>query len=235
MTPDRLRLRRRLLVFSAPVAVVLLLAIAKCISVVVAGNSVVSDFADRDSAAMGGDIAMLRVFNVIEPARAYYADGARAVLENRLPEADRHFSEALARTDSGESCPVRVNLALVREALGDTAAAVFDNETAAARYIAARTVVEQAPDGCFAGNTDPDPERRAVRNDALARLDGKLDAVRVAPPPPPPPPPAAVPPPTAPPPSGGARSTESEARLDPGAGDPLDRLQEILRDAAAVP
>ena len=225
-------LRRKLLVFSAPVALLLIIAVLKLVAVGVAGQSAVSNFADRDAGAMAGDVAMLRVLNVVEPARVYYADGARAVLENRLEDADRQFSEALARTDLSQSCPVRVNLGLVRETLGDRAAGVFDSETAAARYLAAKAVVEQAPDGCFAGNNDPDPQRQAVRADALTRLDRKIEAVRAVPPPPPPPPPAAAP--VAPPPtSGGVAPDQSENRLDPGTGDPLERLQEILRDAAA--
>lgn len=224
-------LRRKLLVFSAPVAMLVAIAVVKLVSVGVAGQSVVSNFADRDPGAMAADVAVLRVLNVVEPARAYYADGARAVLENRLEDADRQFSEALARTDHEQSCPVRVNLALVRETLGDRAAGVFDSETAAARYLAAKAVVEQAPDGCFAGNDDPDPQRQAVRADALARLNGKIDAVRAIPPPPPPPPAAAPAPP--PPTSGGGTVPDgSESRLDPGTGDPLERLQQILRDAA---
>lgn len=224
-------LRRKLLVYSAPVVVILVVAVLKLVSVGVAGRSVVSDFADRDSGAMAGDVAVLRALNVIEPAKAYYADGARAVLENRLDDADRQFSEALARTDHGQSCPVRVNLALVRETLGDRAAAIFDSETAAARYVTAKAVVEQAPAGCFAGNDDPDPQRQAVRADALARLDGKIAAVRAIPPPPPPAAAPAPPPPAAG--SGGPAPSESETRLDPRAGDPLERLQQILRDAAA--
>jgi len=54
-------------------------------------------------------------------------------------------------------------------------------------------------------------------------------------PPPPPPTPPPVAPPSAPPPASAPGSTEPDAqlRLNPGLGDPLDRLQQILRDAAA--
>src|SRR5690606_38028806 len=55
---DRLRLRRRLLVWSAPVAFVVLMAVLKCVSVVLAGNSAVSSFEARDPAALGSDVAV---------------------------------------------------------------------------------------------------------------------------------------------------------------------------------
>ncbi|MBY0287844.1 MAG: hypothetical protein K2X52_11910 [Mycobacteriaceae bacterium] len=225
----RLRLRRRLLVFSAPIALLLVVVIAKSISVVIAGESAVSAFTERDNAGLDRAVDSLTVLNVIEPAKAYFAAGSLAVLDNRLEEADRQFGESLSRTEIGESCSVRVNLELVRETLGDRAAAVLDGRTAAAYFIGARTVVQEAPQGCFAGNSDPDPQRQALRNEALPRLNQKIGAAQVAPPPPPPPtPPVTPPPPMA---SGGAQAEDgSQLRLEPGT--PLERLQQILRDAA---
>ena len=229
--PARLRLRRRLLVFSAPVALLLVVVIVKSLSVVIAGDSAASAYTERDNAGLRRAVDSLTVLNVIEPAKAYFAAGSLAVLDNRLEEADRQFSESLARTEPAESCATRVNLQLVRETLGDRAAAVLDGRTAVAQYVSARTVVEQAPQGCFAGNADADPQRQVLRDDALRRLNAKIDAAQVAPPPPPPPPGAtATPPPPAQ--SGGTSAeTDSQLRLEPGT--PMDQLQQILRDAAA--
>ncbi|HEX2214020.1 MAG TPA: hypothetical protein VHH12_11365, partial [Mycobacterium sp.] len=117
--PSRLRLRRRLLVFSAPVVVVALLAAAKLISVVVAGNSAVSNFAAGDPDALRSDVAVLGLLNVVEPEKAPFAAGGLAVLDDRLADADARFSEALARMPDGQSCPVLINLELVRERRGD--------------------------------------------------------------------------------------------------------------------
>ena len=179
---------------------------------------------------MSGDVATLRVLNIVEPDKAHYAAGALAVLQERLDDADREFTLALERIGLDESCAVRVNLELVRESRGDNAAAMFEAQTAVDHYLAARQVVEQAPAECFTGNTDVDSERRAVRSDALARLDAKIAAV-AAPPPPPPPgaPPVSAPAAPAP---GSLSPAEQENLLDPGQGDPLEQLQQILRDAA---
>jgi tetratricopeptide (TPR) repeat protein len=164
-TPSRLRLRRRLLVFSAPVVIVVLVAIAKMISVVVVGNSAVSHFADGDISALGDNMSTLNVLNAIEPAKAPYAAGALAVRQGRLDEADARFSEALSGTDDAQLCPVRVNLELVRERQGDVDAWEGRLDQARERYTSALAIVAGAPQGCFAGNPDPDAERRAVRND----------------------------------------------------------------------
>ena len=227
----RLRLRRRLLVFSAPVALLLVVVIVKSLSMVIAGDSAASAYAERDNGGLRQAVDSLTVLNVVEPEKAYFAAGALAVLDNSLEEADRKFSESLARTQPADSCAVRVNLQLVRETLGDRAAAVLDGRTAVAQYISARTVVEQAPPGCFAGNTDADPQRQVLRDDALRRLNQKIDAAQVAPPPPPPPPDAPTAPPPPAQPGGSSAQTDAQLRLEPGT--PTEQLQQILRDAAA--
>jgi hypothetical protein len=216
--PARLRLRRRLLIYSAPLIIVALLAAAKLISVVVVGNSAVSAFAGGDGNAVRADAGVLGVANVVEPAKAPFAAG----------------TAALDRTDATRSCPVRVNLELVRETQGDRAASAGDRARAEERYTSALTIVGDAPQACFAGNNDPDPQRRAIRDDAANRLAAKRTGL-TAPPPalPPPPPPAAPPPPPPPPPLIAPDGREIPARqLDPGHGDPLDKLLQVLQDAA---
>ncbi len=223
-------MRRRLLVWSAPVVVLIVLLMVKAVSVVVLGHSAERHFAEGDQQGLRTDVAALGVLNVLEPAKAEFAKGALAVLDGRLDAAEDSFSAALAGTDGAASCPVRVNLELVRETLGDRAAGIFDANTAARQYSNALDVVRDAPAGCFAGNADPDSGRRAVLDGAAARLQDKLRTLATLPPPPPPPPVAAAPAPT---PIIGPSPTEPDPgrRLDPGAGDPLERLQQILRDA----
>ncbi|ORW31749.1 hypothetical protein, partial [Mycobacterium palustre] len=177
-----MRLRRKLLIYSAPLTAVALLIVVKLLSFVLAGNSAVSAFARGDGNAVGADAAVLGVANVVEPARAPFAAGAAAVLDGRLGDADTHFSAALARTDPARSCPVRVNLELVRETQGDQAASAGDRARAEERYASAEAVVRAAPRGCFLGNDDPDPQRRTIRHDAENRLAAKRAALNAPPP-----------------------------------------------------
>ena len=124
---------------------IILIAAVKMISVVVAGNSAVTNFADRDAEALGRDTSTLSALNVVEPAKAPFAAGALAVLQGRLDDADRHFSEALSRTPASEACPVLVNLELVRERQGDIDGWEGRPDHARARYRDALAVVEGAP------------------------------------------------------------------------------------------
>lgn len=236
--PGRLRLRRRLLVYSAPLVLLVVLIVAKLISVVVAGDSAASAFRRGDGGAVRDDAVVLGVANVIEPAKAPFAAGAAAVLDGRLDEAEADFAAALARTGTADSCPVRVNLELVRETQGDRAATAGDRSHADERYASALTVVADAPPVCFADNSDSDTQRQALRRDAAKRLTDKRNALisppaaaAQPPPPPPPPPPVALPIPVAVAPDG---REIPPRRLDPTEGDPLDKLQQVLQDAAGV-
>jgi hypothetical protein len=234
--PSRLVLRKRLILFSAPPALVALVLAVKLISVVVAGNSAVTNFRDGDGDALAGDSATLNALNVVERAKAPFTAGTAAVLQGRLDEAEARFSDALSLTSPEESCPVLVNVELVRERRGDVDGWEGRTDSARTRYQSALDLVAAAPAGCFADNTDPDTERRAVRHDTVPRLEAKIAGLDNAPPPPPPaPPPAAPPPPSAPPPAVGATDPEGrpgELRLDPGNGDPNDKLRQILQDAS---
>ncbi|MBU8809524.1 tetratricopeptide repeat protein [Mycolicibacterium goodii] len=211
----RLRLRRRLALYTAPVAVLLALVAAGLIIIVVVGNSVADSFDRHDIEALRRDVEKLEAFGLIEPGNIAFARGDLLVLEGKLGEAEARFREALDRFDVETSCPVRINLELVQETLADLSVRSGRAEEAEQRYNDALTVVREAPSGCFSDNTDPNEDRRAVRADAQPRLERKLAALH-APPPPPPSGPAVVtsePPP--PPPS----SSPSEGPPAPGQGE----------------
>jgi hypothetical protein len=225
--PSRLRLRRRLLLFSAPVMALVLVAAVKMISVVVVGGSAATDFGRHDIDALADDVAILRTFDVIDPAKTSFADADLLVLEGRLEDAAAGFSDSLSRTGHAQSCPARVNLELVQETLGDLATRGGNKGVAEKWYTSAITVVTQAPGQCFAGNDDPDPDRRAIRAEALPRLQAKLRNLH-RPPAPEPPPPTAIPPqplptsltpmPSAPPIPGQSPGPSPSAGESPGTG-----------------
>jgi tetratricopeptide (TPR) repeat protein len=232
----RQKLRRKLYLLAAPFLVLLLVVSVKMISVVLAGDAARSDFQRRDISALESDVSALATLNVIDPATTAFAAGDLEVLAGRLPEAEQRFAESLQHKDSADSCPVRINLLLVRETLGDLAFRDGVRDQSVRRYEEAIEVAQAAPPNCFAGNDDPDEQRRAIRADAVPRLQRKLALVSgpaVAAPPPPPP--AAAPPP--PPPSAGQAPTATPTPEEPeqgrqlGGGDAEERLRRLLDDA----
>lgn len=233
MTPARLRLRRRLLIGSALPALVAVAVAVKLISMVVAGSAAQRNFAAGRADAMGTDVAVLQMFDVVEPAVTAFAAGSQAVLDQRLDVADRYFTDAWARTAADESCAVRINVTLVRERRGDIDAWEARIDAARDRYESALSVIADAPAGCFAGNDDADSQRRAVRADAAARITAKIAALGsvapLRPPVPMSPPAAAAAPPAAVP---DVSDAPRQRQLSPDTADPLETLRRVLRDAA---
>ncbi|MEB3049731.1 hypothetical protein KV112_08285 [Mycolicibacter sp. MYC123] len=221
----RLRLRTRLYLVSAPVIVVLLLLAAKLIGVGLVSNSAVTDFTRHDIEALRGDVAFLQKFDVFDPAKTAFAAGDLSVLEGRLQDADDRFSDSLARIGAEKSCPVRINLVLVRETLGDLATRAGKKDEAEGYYSDAMMLAQQAPADCFEGNSDPNEDRQAIRADSVPRLQRKIDALHRPPesnsPPPstvaPDPPPTSLTP-TSVPPLPGLAPTESSPDSTEGPG-----------------
>jgi hypothetical protein len=211
--PTRLRLRRRLAVFSVPAALLLLVAAAKMISVLLVGGSVVGDFARHDTESLRDDVNTLSLLNIIEPQKVTFDQGDLAVLEGRIDDAEHAFSSALARTPAAGSCAVRINLELVRETLGDLAARAADKELAREHYTSALDVVNAAPPHCFQANSDPDPDRGRIRNATPERLKDKINSLDR-------PPASPRPPSTIPPSDSSAPLTPSTAPPEPPPGGP---------------
>jgi hypothetical protein len=172
--PHRKMLRRRLLVFSLLPALLVLGIAAKLVTMVAYGESARSDFLRYDSYGLGRDVRKLKSFNVIDSYKAYFAEGDRYLLEGKLADAESEFKEALARVDQDESCPVRINLAVVLEALGDLKNADKHRDLAKPLWEEALKVVKEAPAGCFDTTTEPNEEQRKHRNDTEKRLQDKL-------------------------------------------------------------
>ena len=182
--PTRRRLRRRLVVFSLPVAAALLGLALVLATNLLTGARIAEDFRSHDIDALRADLERLDRWNILDSSKVPFAQGGLAVLEGRLADADDRFTAAMARKDA---CPTRINLELVRETQGDLAAAGADPNAAEQRYTAALAAVHGAPQGCFAGNADPDPDRQHIRQDAEPRLRAKIDSLHHRTPPPPPP------------------------------------------------
>lgn len=223
--------RRRLLLWSAPVVALLVAVIVAVTAAVLASRSAVTAVERGDVDTLRRDVAVLQIVGVIDSATTDFATGSLAVLEGRLDEAERRFA---ASSEEHPDCRALTNLLLVRETMGDDAVGANNGPLAIGRYRSALSVATDSPDVCFAGNTDADAERRAVLADSAPRLERKLAILERPLAPPPPPQPAGAPPPPSP---GGARPTEQppeERLLNPDSADPLDRLQQILEDAAAA-
>lgn len=173
--PRRRMLRRRLLLWSIPVLVLLLLLAVKLVSVSVLGNRLPGQFAERDRDAMASTLRWLDLGSFGRDSHSTFAAGDLHVLDGDLPGALQRF-EAAHRMDPG-ACPPRANFALVSETLSDEA--LRDG-----RFIDARTLLEPAAaaagaePSCFATSPAPTADLRAIVAQTPQRLADKLAALK---------------------------------------------------------
>ena len=151
----RLRLRRRMILWSLPIAVLLLLVAVKLLSVVALGEQARAAFAGGNITGVDSAASRLGVVNVVEPHKAPFARGDARVLAGDYDGARVAFEEAmaLAPRDSQDQCQIRVNLVQSLLRLGQAARQTGGPHAATPYANRVDEVVEGAPQGCFQGST----------------------------------------------------------------------------------
>lgn len=227
----RRRVRRRLLWFSAPVVLLVLLIAAKLLSLPLFGGQAVDAWERRDANGLGGAADRLGVVNVVEPYKAHLAAGDAQVLRANWESARTEFTRALELVGGGvNDCPVRVNLVLSIEKRGDELTGQGRAADARPLYTEAQRVVGEAPPDCFT-----DPRQAQDSGQQLRQAQDRLQDKQQAPPSSPPsaqptPPPSGSPSPGTPSPGPGTPSgTPSPA---PGTDPRQQELEQRQRDAA---
>lgn len=147
----RLDLRRKLVVWSLPIVLVLLLVALKLLTMVAAGHQARSAYEAGQVTAVEQAAGRLGFLNVIERYKAPFARGDARVLAGDVEGGREAFEEALqvAPRDAVEACQIRVNLVLSLEKLGDAAKAASGLPAAKSYYDRMQVVVAEAPEGCF--------------------------------------------------------------------------------------
>ncbi|MFD2758540.1 tetratricopeptide repeat protein [Gulosibacter faecalis] len=144
----RRRLRRHLLLWSLPIAIVLLLTSAKLIAQHVIAQSAISQYASGDYEQALNTSGQLKFLNVVEPWKPFYNMGTSYLQLEALPEAQEQLRAALDLATPPEQCPIRANLAIAIEREGDLALEAEDADTAMAKYGEALGVLEEADPSC---------------------------------------------------------------------------------------
>ncbi|MHA7304758.1 hypothetical protein ACX80E_05860 [Arthrobacter sp. TMN-49] len=180
--PERLRRRRKLLLASAPVALVTVVVALKLLSLPISAAQAENSYAggQADGTLKAGQA--MGVLNMVERYKAHFAQGDGFVLRGDFLKAREQFVAALELVPANESCKVRVNLVLSLEKLGESKEQAGDPASAKALYAQGREVIAQAPPDCFApeseNNQDGEGEALTEAQKRLAEKDaaGKGDA-----------------------------------------------------------
>ena len=171
-------MRRRLLVWSALPALLVLLVAAKLLSLDPLAGHAGKAFEAKDAAAVGMAAEVLQAANIVEPHKAPFAAGDAQALAGNFGAARLRFEEALelAPPGSPDACVVRLNLVLAIERLGDEKLRLEDRAGAAALFTEALEAAGEAPEGCFSGGAAADAGQKL--KEAEGRLNGKLESAK---------------------------------------------------------
>jgi len=172
----RKRLRRRLLLWSAPVVLVVLLVALKLLSLPTFAALTQWSYGDQQFERSASLSEPLGVANLVEPWVHHFDRGTAYAQIGVLDVARQEFVTALdlAPEDATISCVIRVNLVLTIEAQGDAALLELRYADAEALYELGQKTVAEAPEGCFQPPEDPQqPDTSQPLDDAQQRLDEK--------------------------------------------------------------
>ncbi len=177
--PHELRiLRRKLILASAPIVLLAILAALRFLSLNVVANQAITAYEAKDKKAAMDTAERLGWVNLVERWRYPFAIGDAHVVAAHEDLARPWFESALDLVPKGgrDECVVRVNLGLVYEHLGDLAAAREHADEARQFYEKGLATTKIAPNTCDkpdASNRNPQQEL----NDANKRMTGKNGAL----------------------------------------------------------
>ncbi|MFF2347334.1 hypothetical protein [Pseudarthrobacter sp. NPDC058119] len=168
--------RRALLLWSALPVLLALSVAAKLLSLGLLGRQASEGFEAGNASAVGAAAGGLGIANLVEPHKAPFAAGDGAVLAGDDQAARTLFEQSLAMVPggSGDECPVRVNLVLVIERLGDQRLQADDPASAVPLFRQALDVAGKAPEHCRSNDAEGGAGSRL--SDAERRLEDKLGA-----------------------------------------------------------
>lgn len=164
----RRRLRRRLMLWSIPFALVLLLVSAKLISQHAIAQTALTQYEQEEYEGALNTSGQLKFLNVVEPWKPFYNMGTSYLRLDALTEAQDEFRAALELATPPEQCPIRANLAIAIEREGDLAVEAEDVASAVVKYQEALEVLAAADASCEFSTSN-----RSI-TDSDARIKEKL-------------------------------------------------------------
>nr|WP_217509209.1 hypothetical protein [Pseudarthrobacter sp. C4D7] len=168
-----------MLLWSALPVLLLLCVATKLLSLGILADRAATGFAAGDADAVHAAADGLGLANVVERHKAPFAAGDAAALAGDDGAARALFEESLGLVPAGstDECPVRVNLVLVIERLGDQRVQAGDPASAVPLFKEALDAGARAPEGCLAAGSETGGRLAAARE----RLEGKLSAANQSP------------------------------------------------------
>lgn len=180
------RRQRQALAWLALPAVIVLAFSIKVIGMYAAAHQSISAYWKGDYPAAIDAARGQEFLNWFEPYKAPFNAGTAFAASGAFDQARDRFTEALGLAHGLEVCPVRFNLALALERLGDDALAARDRHAALAHYTESLAVTRAAPAECDSDaastrSSDPSRSMGEALDAAERRVSEKLGAAQEQP------------------------------------------------------
>jgi hypothetical protein len=161
MSDRRRQARLWIGIASIPVVLLALALVGKWLSMYVFAQGAIAAHIQEDGPAGISRTEKLEPFNWFEEWKAPYDKGVALADADRLTDSRTSFEQALDLATGLDVCPVRTNLGIVIERMGDQARAA-NPDWAAQLYAEALTLTLETPQECRsdeAREQSPDPSR----------------------------------------------------------------------------
>lgn len=142
------RLRRRLALWALPVALVAGLVGAKLAHQHIVAERALAQYLAGDAEAALNTASQLQWLNWVERWKPDYDLGTSLLAVDALEESRAALERALPLAGPIEQCPIRANLAIAIERLGDRAEAAGDHAAAVELWREALAVLEERDPAC---------------------------------------------------------------------------------------
>lgn len=144
----RLRRRRRLILFSLPIGIMMTVMGLKFLSVPILSAAAHTDYQKQRFDAAVAWLSPLHVANWLESHKAPFNQGVALFKKQDLTGAEAAFRQALETVPEVQECAVRINLALTLEAQGDKLREEKQLDEAVLRYDAVKAVLQDGRSAC---------------------------------------------------------------------------------------
>ncbi|UFU02829.1 hypothetical protein LQF12_15295 [Ruania suaedae] len=174
------RRRKRMLLWSAPVVVIALLAAIKLLSATLINVAGTSAYDNAGYVTASERFSSLELFNVVEPWKAHFNQGTAIYAGGDFFNATLQLEVALGLVPQApqdeprgeDECKVRTNYSLALEGLGDEASIASDFATASNYYDQAQTMLSDCGEsGGSGGEEAQEAEERQQESQEQSQQD----------------------------------------------------------------
>ncbi|MDO4773774.1 MAG: hypothetical protein Q4A37_01460 [Candidatus Saccharibacteria bacterium] len=144
----RLRHRKRLLLYSAPLCFVALVVSLKFIAIATFSSLAHANYHHSQFQAAANLLQPLHIANWFEPYKAPFNHGNALFKKSDFHGAEAMYRKALETVPAKHECNVRINLALSLERLGDQAVQDKQLDKAILHYDQVKAVIRDGQDSC---------------------------------------------------------------------------------------